>query len=270
MDAMPQLSLIIPPDVAPERFVPIGRAAESVGVDELWVWEDCFAESGSATAAALLAATERVRVGIGLMPVPLRAVALTAMEIATLERIAPGRVLPGVGHGVLEWMGQAGVRAQSPLTLLREHAEALRRLLAGEAVSVEGRYVQLDRVQLRWPPADRPLLYLGAQRPKTLALAAELADGVILAGDATPESTRAAVDAIRSVRAERGLDAPFEVVQFRGVRADASAAEATDLAAALADAGATSVPIFALDRGGRIDAGDGILRLAETIGSLGA
>jgi len=270
MDAMPQLSLIIPPDVAPERFVPIARAAEGAGVDEVWVWEDCFAESGSATAAALLAATERLRVGIGLMPVPLRAVALTAMEIATLERMAPGRVLPGVGHGILEWMGQAGVRAQSPLTLLREHAEALRRLLAGDEVSVQGRYVQLDRVQLRWPPAARPPLYLGAQRPKTLALAAELGDGVILAGDATSESAREAVATIRAVRTERGLDAPFEVVQFTSVRADASAAEVADVAAALADAGATSVPVFALDRDGRIDAGDGILRLAETIGALGA
>lgn len=267
---MPQLSLIIPPDVAPERFVPIARAAEGVGVEEVWVWEDCFAESGSATAAAVLAATERLRVGIGLMPVPLRAVALTAMEIATLERMAPGRVLPGVGHGILEWMGQAGVRAESPLTLLREHAEALSRLLAGDEVSARGRYVQLDRVQLRWPPAARPPLYLGAQRPKTLALAAELGDGVILAGDETPASARAAVETIRAVRSDRGLDAPFEVVQFTSVRADASAAEVTDVAAALADAGATSVPLFALDPDGHIDAGDGILRLAETIGSLGA
>lgn len=267
---MPQLSLIIPPAVAPERFVPIARAAEGAGVDEVWVWEDCFAESGSATAAALLAATERLRVGIGLMPVPLRAVALTAMEVATLERMAPGRVLPGVGHGVLEWMGQAGVRAESPLTLLREHTEALRQLLAGDEVSMRGRYVQLDRVQLRWPPAARPPVYLGAQRPKTLALAAELGDGVILAGDATPESARAAVGTVLAVRAERALDAPFEVVQFRGVRADASAADVTDVVAALGDAGATSVPVFALDPGGRIDAGDGILRLAETIGALGA
>ncbi|WP_425846536.1 hypothetical protein [Agrococcus sp. TSP3-2-1] len=93
---------------------------------------------------------------------------------------------------------------------------------------------------------------------------------MILAGDATPDSARAAVATIRAVRAEHGLDAPFGVVQFTSVRADASAAEIADRAAALADAGATSVPIFALDRDGRINAGDGILRLAETIGSLGA
>ena len=46
--------------------------------------------------------------GIGLLPVPLRNVALTAMELATLERLFPGRLAPGIGHGVLDWMGQVG------------------------------------------------------------------------------------------------------------------------------------------------------------------
>ena len=53
----------------------------------MWLWEDCFAESGIATAAAALAWTERLTVGIGLLPVPLRNVALSAMENATLERL---------------------------------------------------------------------------------------------------------------------------------------------------------------------------------------
>ncbi|MCR8672061.1 hypothetical protein, partial [Agrococcus sp. HG114] len=93
-------------------------------------------------------------------------------------------------------------------------------------------------------------------------------DGVVLAGDATPASAREAVETIRAVRERHGLDGPYAVVQFRGVRADASAAEVADLTAALAEAGATSVPLFALDRDRRIEAGDGILRLAETIGAL--
>ncbi len=62
----------------------------------------------------------------------------TAMEIATLGRLFPDRVLPGIGHGVLDWMGQVGARAASPLTLLEEYGTALRRLLDGEAVTVVG------------------------------------------------------------------------------------------------------------------------------------
>ena len=94
----------------------------------------------------------RLTVGIGLMPAPLRNVAVCAMEVAMLARMFPGRLIAGVGHGVQDWMGQVGARVASPLTLLEEYAGALRRLLGGERVSVAGRYVTLDGVALDWPP----------------------------------------------------------------------------------------------------------------------
>ena len=107
----------------PERLRPVAEAADAAGLEELWLWEDCFRESGIAAAAAALAWTRRLRVGVGLLPVPLRNVALTAMEIATLDRLFPGRVVVGVGHGVQDWMGQVGARVESPLTLLREYLD---------------------------------------------------------------------------------------------------------------------------------------------------
>ncbi|WP_413319691.1 LLM class flavin-dependent oxidoreductase [Agrococcus sp. 1P02AA] len=267
MDAAPVISLILPPDLAPERVLPAARAAEAAGVGELWLWEDCFAESGIAPAAAILAATTGVRVGIGLLPVPLRNVGLAAMEIATIERMFPGRLLPGIGHGVLDWMGQAGVRAASPLTLLREYATALRALLDGDEVSVDGRYVQLDRVQLRWRLEAAPPVLMGAERPKTLALAGQLGDGVILVGDRGPDGTREALRTIGEARAAAGVDRPFQVVQFGEISADATEAQVRELAAAYGDAGATRVPLLAVDAEGKPDSGDGIMRLAETIGA---
>jgi len=140
------------PQVPPERLREVARAAEDEGLDELWLWEDCFWGGGVATAAAVLAWTARLRVGIGVLPVPLRNVALTAMETATLHRLFPGRLTVGVGHGVQDWMGQVGARPESPVTLLREYIEALRALLRGEQVTTHGRYVHLDDVQLGWPP----------------------------------------------------------------------------------------------------------------------
>lgn len=271
MQTTPTLGLIIAPDQAPERAVDVARAAEAASVDELWLWEDCFGQSGTSTAAALLAATTRIRAGIGLLPVPLRNVALAAMEIATIARMFPGRFVPGIGHGVLEWMAQAGARKASPLTLLTEHATALRTLLAGDELSVEGCYVQLDRVQLRWPPVPVPPLFIGGGRPKTLALAGELGDGLILAGGAGPgdelEALRAAVATVCEARAAAGLTGRFPVVQFTAVRADASSDEIARLASAFGEAGATSLALLALDAQGAPEAGDGILRLAETIGT---
>ncbi len=270
----PTIGLILPPEQAPERFIGVAEAADEARVDELWLWEDCFGQSGTSTAAAVLAATDRIRVGLGLMPVPLRNVALTAMEIATIARMFPGRFLPGIGHGVLEWMAQAGVRAESPLTLLSEHARALRTLLAGDELSVDGRYVRLDRVRLRWPPNEVPPLLIGGGRPKTLAVAGELGDGVILAGELTPEVerdvTRAAVEVVRGAREAAGLEGAFPVVQFAGIRSDASADEVAELAHSFGEAGATSVPLLALDAEGRPEAGDGILRLATAIGECRA
>ena len=73
---MVTLAAIFPPTQPPEQIGAVAAAAESAGLEQLWIWEDCFAESGIATAAAILAATGRVTVGIGLLPVPLRNVAL--------------------------------------------------------------------------------------------------------------------------------------------------------------------------------------------------
>jgi 5,10-methylenetetrahydromethanopterin reductase len=84
------------------------RRTEALGFDELWVIEDCFLSGGLVMAATALAATRRVRVGLGLMPVPLRNPALAAMEIGTLARLHPGRFTPAFGHGVREWMEQSG------------------------------------------------------------------------------------------------------------------------------------------------------------------
>src|SRR5271154_1837487 len=121
---MPTLAAIFTPDQPPERLGAVAAAAEAAGLAQLWVWEDCFRESGIATATAVLATTSRLTVGIGLLPVPLRNVALTAMEIATLARLFPGRLTVGVGHGVQDWMGQVGARVESPMTLLREYTGA--------------------------------------------------------------------------------------------------------------------------------------------------
>src|SRR3954471_14606822 len=156
MTPVPALGFCFVPTHPPETLPALARSVERHGLDELWVWEDCFKQSGVASAAVARATTSGLRVGIGLLPVPLRNVALTAMELATLERLFPGRLVAGVGHGVQTWMEQAGARVASPLTLLREYATALRALLAGDRVSVSGRYVRLDDVALDWPPDVPP------------------------------------------------------------------------------------------------------------------
>ncbi|MGN9759594.1 LLM class flavin-dependent oxidoreductase [Streptomyces sp. SD31] len=201
---MTGLGAIFRPQLAPERLRSVARLADETGLDELWLWEDCFREGGISTAAAALAWTERVRVGIGLLPVPLRNVAITAMEAASLHRMFPGRPILAVGHGVQDWMGQVGARVESPVTLLREHLDVLRALLRGERVTIEGRYVKLDDVALDWPPAEPVPVIAGVTGPRSLRLAGAAADGTLLTASTSPEGLRRARQLIDEGRESAG------------------------------------------------------------------
>ncbi|MEZ0160542.1 LLM class flavin-dependent oxidoreductase [Streptomyces griseorubens] len=203
---MTTLGAVFRPQLAPERLRPVVRVADAAGLDELWLWEDCFREGGISTGAAALAWSERLRVGVGLLPVPLRNVAVTAMEAASLYRMFPGRPVLGVGHGVQDWMGQVGARAGSPLTLLREHLITLRALLAGETVTTKGRYVALDDVTLDWPPPGPVDVLAGGMGPRTVRLTGEAADGTILTADTSADGVRQACALIREGRVAAGRD----------------------------------------------------------------
>jgi 5,10-methylenetetrahydromethanopterin reductase len=217
-----RLGLTFPPALAPEAFRSFVTSVESSGLDDLWISEDCFKESAVASVVTALAITERIRVGTAMLPVPLRSVAQAAMEIATIDRLYPGRFVAGIGHGVQPWMEQAGVRAGKPLTLLREYATALRQLLDGKRVSTTGRYVNLDDIALEYPPHQSPPLLIGAAGPKSLAAAGELGTGTLLSlgldVDAIKESSDATLktagddhEVIASILVATGPDARARV-----------------------------------------------------------
>jgi alkanesulfonate monooxygenase SsuD/methylene tetrahydromethanopterin reductase-like flavin-dependent oxidoreductase (luciferase family) len=218
---MPRVGVIFPPWFPPERLRPTALAAEAAGVDELWVWEDCFCESGVAAASAVLAWTERLHVRVGLLPVPLRNVALEAMEIATVDRLFPGRFQPVVGHGVQSWMGQVGTRAESPLTLLREHVVALDALLAGDEVTTSGRYVSLHGVRLAWPPLRTVCTWAGGVGEKTLAMLGEVASGVLVDSGTSPARLREIVALVDGAAGAVGrADRPVFALYVHAVRGD--------------------------------------------------
>ena len=225
---MTTLGVVFRPQLPPERLRAVAGAADRAGLEELWLWEDCFREGGIATGAAALAWTSRVRVGIGLLPAPLRNVALTAMEMASLYRLFPGRVTVAVGHGVQDWMGQVGARVESPIGLLGEYLAALRALLAGEQVSTEGRYLRLDRVALDWPPAAAPALVVGAVGPRTLRLSGELADGTILTAATSPTGLRRARALIDEGRRAAGRERPHLVTVYLLAATGTGAAQRLD------------------------------------------
>ncbi|RLL69158.1 LLM class flavin-dependent oxidoreductase [Streptomyces sp. Z26] len=259
---MTALGAVFRPQLPPERLRAVARAADDAGLEQLWLWEDCFLESGIASASAALAWTERLHVGVGLLPVPLRNVALATMEAATLHRLFPGRVVLGMGHGVQSWMGQVGARVESPMTLLREHLDAMRALLRGERVTVDGRYVKLRDVALDWPPATPPPVLAGARGPRTLRLTGEAADGTILDAGVTPDDVRQACTLAQEGRTATGRtgEGEHQVVVYLLTATGADGAER--LQAELEATGDGSVPDLGV-AGDAVAVAEAVQRMAD-------
>lgn len=189
----PNVSVVFPREHPAPAVVDMATLVEANGLDGLWVIEDCFYTTGVSLAAAALTATSELSVGLGIMPAVARNPAITAMEIATLGALGPGRFIAGIGHGVQEWMGQMGVRPASPLTTLAETLVIVRRLLAGERVDFDGATATMREVKLDAPADPIPPVLAGVRQARSLALAGREADGLVLAEGTGPTALRHAL-----------------------------------------------------------------------------
>ena len=209
----PRVGFIFDRDRAPEELAGFAAGLEDAGADDLWVVEDLGWAGSISAAAVALAATDRLRVGIGIAPVPLRNPALLAMELATLARIYPGRLVAGLGHGVPEWMRKVGAEHASKLLLLEETILTVRALLRGEIAITHGREVLVEGLALVHPPAQVPPIVTGVVRPKSLELSGRVADGTILAEGNGPAQVASALAHIDRGRASSDL-ASHELIVF--------------------------------------------------------
>ncbi|WP_317447205.1 LLM class flavin-dependent oxidoreductase [Streptomyces collinus] len=180
------VGVMLPRDLPVAEVLPYARRAEELGFEQIWVVEDLGWRGGIAQAASVLAATTSVTVGIGILPAGARNVCFTAMELATLAQLHPGRIVAGIGHGMPGWMRRAGSWPDSPLTLIKEYTTALRALLRGEPGPANGRYVRCEGVVLTETPDVVPPVVLGVRGPRSQKAAAEVADGLLLAEPAAP------------------------------------------------------------------------------------
>jgi alkanesulfonate monooxygenase SsuD/methylene tetrahydromethanopterin reductase-like flavin-dependent oxidoreductase (luciferase family) len=247
-EARPRVGFTFTPDRPIGELPGVVRQAEELGFDQLWLWEDCFLAGGIAASATALAAGTRITVGLGIMPAVFRNVAATAMEVATLANLYPGRFLPGLGHGLAEWMEQIGALPERPVRQLEEATVALRSLLAGGCVNQQGDYVRLRDVQLAMPPSEPPPVLLGVRRPFGLRASGRSADGTILAEPTPPAYVRAAREQIDGGRAAAGRIDEHLLVAFIRTRVDADRSPLRQVIAADLLSGATAAHLEHLGR----------------------
>ncbi|AZZ55968.1 LLM class flavin-dependent oxidoreductase [Rathayibacter iranicus] len=213
------VGVLLPRDLPAPEVLPYARRAEEFGFDELWLVEDLGFRGGIAQAGALLAATERIIVGIGILPAAARTSAFTAMELGTLADLFPAHIHAGIGRGMPHWMRRLGIWPQSPLTLLEEQFVAIRALLLGERINRSGRYVRIDDLVLESPPRVVPPLLAGVRGPTSLELAGRVADGAVLAEPVTPEYL---------TQARERMGTPGRVVAYNLAAVDDDPAQARD------------------------------------------
>lgn len=185
------------------EFVRSAKLAEELGFGTWWVPEDYFFRGAFSLAAAVAAATSRIKIGIGVLNPYTRHPAMIAMEFGALDEISDGRAILGVGAGVKDWMeGRLHVSYTRPMTAMRETIDIVRAMFRRETVSYKGRVFNTDGVKFSFAPHRSEIpIHLGVLGPKNLELAGETADGVLLSVMTSPAYLNFANEHIR-----RGLE----------------------------------------------------------------
>ena len=152
--------------------------AEERGFDDVW-WGDAGSPDALTTTAFMAARTQRVRLGVGVVPVYTRTPAVLAATANALAQMVPGRFVLGLGASsqtiVESWNGLA---LDKPLTRLKETAVMVRSMLAGERSSFELETLKSNGYR-QLPLEVVPPIFIAALRPRMIEMAAEIGDGVV-------------------------------------------------------------------------------------------
>lgn len=215
----------------PETLVRHAVLAEQAGFDAVVVsehfhpWVDDTGASGFAfsTIGAIAEATDRVEIATGVTTPLFRFhPAVVAQAAATIDRLSGGRFHLGVGTGenLNEGpLGYAFPRYAERAARMAEALEIMRRLLDGEKLTFDGEYYQTDRAKLYSPPVGEVPLWLAAGGPKSAALAARLAAGVITSVKVPEETIERVIGPAGEAAAAAGRQPPRVLATRWSIRA---------------------------------------------------
>lgn len=195
--------------------------AEKRGFEAVWQAESRLVRDAIVPMAAFAAVTERIKIGSGVINNWTRNIGLLAATYLTLDDLAPGRAICGIGAWWDPLAQNVGITRRKPLKAMRETVDVMRRLLAMENVTFHGEFhyvngIELDVVHGRREPRDVPI-YIGATGPKMIQLAGQIADGIVLNYCVPPEYNDMAMEnlakgAKKAGRTLEDIDRPQLVV----------------------------------------------------------
>ena len=186
--------------------------AEAKGFEAVWQAESRLVRDAIVPMAAYAAVTDHIVVGSGVINNWTRNIGLLAATFLTMDDLAPGRIICGIGAWWDPLARTVGIDRRKPLKAMRETIEVMRRLLAMENVTFHGEFhhvdgIELDVVHGRREPRDVRIM-IGATGPKMMELTGEISDGAVLNYCVPPEYNIRAMEQLETgaARAGRSLD----------------------------------------------------------------
>lgn len=167
-------------DLTLREYITLAQAAEKFGFDQFWVSHDLFLRSAPVILAAVAQATTRLEIGTCVLNPYTLNPAEIAMLASTLDELSSNRFQLGLAAGARDFLEWVGIEQTHPLEAMRETIHAVRALQSGERAATGGTWLRWTKeAYLRFRAPRVTPIYVGALSPNMLALAGELADGVL-------------------------------------------------------------------------------------------
>lgn len=215
---------------APRPLLEKAAAGEAGGAERLWLANHLFQRDPVSLAAAVLAATPRLKVALMAISPFTQHPVQAAMAAATLDELFPGRVTLCFGVGAPADLDSVGIAADRPLKPMREALQMAKALLAGETVNLEGQAFRVRGRALASGASAVPVM-LAASGPQMLELAGAAADGVLVSSSTSVDFVRWSLEHVQRGAAGRRVRACGLVYAAVGESREASAAHVRRLLA---------------------------------------
>ncbi len=190
----------------PPRLIDLARLQEDCGYETFWYTDERFFREVYTGLTLVALHTQRIQVGTMVTDPYTRHPALTAMALASLDELAAGRAILGLGAGVSGFAEMQIVRHR-PVQAMRETVDIVRGLLRGETVPIQGEVIGGGPTHLDFQPVRaRVPIYIASNGPMGLALAGEIADGVVMQGPVAPALVKWYLEQVRRGTQRAGRD----------------------------------------------------------------
>lgn len=188
------------------EMVETARVAEEGGARSFWLAEHLGYRESFIAALAVAQGVRSAWVAPTAVSPYLRHPMPTAMALASMAELLPGRVSIAIGTGNPMFLKESGLAIEKPVKAVRDYVAALRGLLSGEPVTQEGQTFRLENARLAFTPQTQPNIYLAPMGPQMLRLSGAVGDGFVLSAGLAAAHVKESIATVAEAARGAGRD----------------------------------------------------------------